>query len=293
MELQGFDTVHRVFFHEPQFYCLSNFSAHKINFGGQMYATAEAAYQAQKFPDEPAIRLKIQRAWSPAETKEIAQANRALWRKDWSRVKASVMRNVLLFKAKQHAEVRRALANVSGRLIIENSDHPFWGWGPDQQGKNMMGVLWESIAEELHSQLVRLAQPPEPKNIRCAQVRFNQEQAKNVVIGRMLLQRDPVMMLEALEARISYAPVVGGYFIPLPKATRRALQDQIAWFRNTEPVRDDGPEQAGVFWVVVDKDSKVIKAADNPTECVNFIERSVDSSRNCWDVKPAFFEEKP
>ena len=48
-------------FYEGEYYLLSNFSAHQVEYGGELWMTSEHAYQAAKYHD-PAVREKIKRA---------------------------------------------------------------------------------------------------------------------------------------------------------------------------------------------------------------------------------------
>ncbi|WP_411543268.1 NADAR domain-containing protein, partial [Escherichia coli] len=46
-------------------------------------------------------------------------------------------------RADQHEYVRRKLLATGNRCLIENSwRDDFWGWGPNRDGKNMLGTLW-------------------------------------------------------------------------------------------------------------------------------------------------------
>jgi hypothetical protein len=65
-----------VFFYEPEFYMLSNFSAHAFFFKGIFYPTAEHAYQAGKFHDEH-DKAHIQGAISPSIAKKRSKSRQA------------------------------------------------------------------------------------------------------------------------------------------------------------------------------------------------------------------------
>lgn len=139
-----------VFFYEPEFYMLSNFSAHAIVFDGIFYPTAEHAYQAQKF-DQQHIRVFISKEFSPHTAKNVAHAFPEVYRKDWCQeLKLDVMGKILRKKLLTHNEVRGALLKTGQREIIENSPtDSFWGWGPDRQGQNHLGKIWMKIRAEI------------------------------------------------------------------------------------------------------------------------------------------------
>ena len=48
--------------------------------------------------------------------------------------------------------MRRKLIATGDRELIEDSwRDDFWGWGPDKDGKNILGKLWMEIREELRA----------------------------------------------------------------------------------------------------------------------------------------------
>jgi len=147
----GLDTQEQVFFYEPEFYVLSNFSAFTVNWGGHRFDTAEAVYHWEKFPSgRRDIRWEILMAPSAHEAYQIAQRHKDQRHKDWDAVKVDIMREILIAKVKQHEYVRRKLIETGDRDLIENSwRDDFWGWGPNRDGKNVLGKLWMDIREEL------------------------------------------------------------------------------------------------------------------------------------------------
>jgi ribA/ribD-fused uncharacterized protein len=144
------DTDTEVFFYEQEFYVLSNFSAFKLEWGDFLFDTSEAAYHWEKFPHMPLIQRDIRMARSAHEAFKIAQDNRGAVRLDWDDIKLDVMKKILWAKVNQHEYVRRKLLETGDRRLIEDSwRDDYWGWGPRSDGKNMLGVLWMEIREEL------------------------------------------------------------------------------------------------------------------------------------------------
>lgn len=160
MELHGLDTETEVFFYEQDFYVLSNFSAFTLYWRGLRFDTSEAAYHWEKFTDQDgalvdvsAIRHAILTAPSAHEAFKIAERNKAHRRPDWDDVKLEIMHEILREKARQHEYVRRKLLATGDRCLIENSwRDDFWGWGPNRDGKNMLGTLWVRVRAELREQ---------------------------------------------------------------------------------------------------------------------------------------------
>lgn len=146
------DTDQQVFFYEQDFYVLSNFSAFTLMWKDQRFDTSEAAYHWEKFPQNGGIRYEIMAAISAHEAFKIAERNKQLRRPDWDDVKVEIMRGILKAKADQHEYVRRKLLETGTRELVEDSwRDDFWGWGPNKDGKNMLGRLWMEIREELRA----------------------------------------------------------------------------------------------------------------------------------------------
>jgi ribA/ribD-fused uncharacterized protein len=148
----GQDTDECVRFYERDFYVLSNFSAFRLRWRGHDFDTSEAAYQWSKFHavQQAAICVAIRTAPSAHEAFKIAEHHAQQRRADWELVRVDLMRDILRAKVDQHEYVRRKLLATGDRQLIEDSwRDPFWGWGPDRSGKNMLGVLWMEIRAEL------------------------------------------------------------------------------------------------------------------------------------------------
>jgi len=153
MEHHGLDTDTQVFFYEHDYYPLSNFSAFSLRWMGHKFDTSEAAYHFEKFCDvRPNIALEIKNAPSAHEALKIAERNKSERRPDWESRRVMVMRMILYAKAEQHEYVYRKLLATGDRELVEDSwRDPFWGWGPNRDGQNMLGKLWMEVREELRS----------------------------------------------------------------------------------------------------------------------------------------------
>jgi ribA/ribD-fused uncharacterized protein len=143
------DTDAQVFFYEQNLYVLSNFSAFTLCWKGHRFDTSEAAYHFEKFPHRPELQEGVLRADSAHLAFKYAEGHRAVVRPDWGEVRVDVMREILRAKANQHEYVRRKLLETGDRELVENSwRDDFWGWGPNQDGQNMLGKLWMEIRDE-------------------------------------------------------------------------------------------------------------------------------------------------
>ena len=136
-------------FYTPKFYVFNNFSAHAIEFDGELYPTSEAAYQAAKCTD-PKGKEEIRNARSPEQAKVLANKIYGNVKDpEWESKKVDVMEKILRAKLAQHSEVAEALAQSGDEDIVEDSpvDY-FWGEGADGTGQNMLGKLWMKIRVE-------------------------------------------------------------------------------------------------------------------------------------------------
>ena len=139
------DDERRVFFYEQDHYYLSNFSAFKVEFDGRLFDTAENAYHFQRFTLHE-DRAAIICAESAHAAFRYAQENKSRQRPEWDSVKVDTMRQIIRAKAEQHEYVRRKLLQTGDRELIENSwRDPFWGWGENRDGENMLGKLWMEV----------------------------------------------------------------------------------------------------------------------------------------------------
>lgn len=153
METHKLDTPTQVFFYEQDFYVLSNFSAFNLYWRHNTFQTSEHAYHFERFVgSENFHRVAVMSAKSAHDAFRYAQENKAFQRQDWEEVKVDAMHNILRAKADQHEYVRRKLLATGDRELIEDSwRDDFWGWGPNRDGKNMLGRLWMEVRAELQA----------------------------------------------------------------------------------------------------------------------------------------------
>lgn len=145
------DDERRVCFGEHDFYGLSCYSAFSVQWRSLRFDTAIAAFHYESFRDSaPITAANIQLAKSAHEACEIAAFNIADRRTDWDTIQIRAMRTILREKAHQHDYLRSMLMASGNRELIDTSwRDPFWGWGPDGKGKNIVGKLWMEFRAEL------------------------------------------------------------------------------------------------------------------------------------------------
>ena len=129
----------------------SNLAPFPLALDGERWPTAEHYYQSQKF-DDPAYKLTIRRANSPAEAARLGHDRKKKMRRDWESVKVGIMRDTLMAKFTQHDELRVLLLSTGDAKIVEHTESDaFWGDGGDGSGKNTLGQLLMQVRESLRT----------------------------------------------------------------------------------------------------------------------------------------------
>ena len=132
--------------------CFSNFSLHGFELGGRYWPTAEHYFQAQKFAGLE-YEEEIRQARSPGAAKRMGRSRKYRLRRDWEQVKDAIMREAVLAKFTQHADVRAVLLGTGDAELVEHtSNDSYWGDGGDGSGKNKLGKILMSVRDELRAQ---------------------------------------------------------------------------------------------------------------------------------------------
>lgn len=124
-----------------------------INYCNTYFFTAEHAFQASKFnwnnQDAQEICSKIRKANSAREAFDLAQNNKHLMRPDWHHVKDGIMLDIQ--RCKYQDPYLSNILKQTGRakLLEANPNDPYWGIGPDGNGKNKLGKILETVRFEL------------------------------------------------------------------------------------------------------------------------------------------------
>lgn len=138
---------------EEPYGVFSNLYRRDMTFNGEVFSTAEHAYQAGK------ARKKEVRDWilSAPTPGLVAMAAHGLYTwdivSDWSTIKFVRMKEVLRAKFSQHEDLRKLLLSTKDARLVEagktnNPVNRLWG-EVNGKGQNMLGVLLMEIREEL------------------------------------------------------------------------------------------------------------------------------------------------
>ncbi|MDI6624509.1 MAG: NADAR family protein [Brevundimonas sp.] len=135
---------------------LSNMAGgYPLRINGIRIATAEALYQACRFPDRPDVQRTILAEASPMTAKMRGKPFREFTRDDWDIVRVPIMRWSLRAKLAFHYREFSDLLKATGnRAIVEQSRRDgFWGAVPADDdslvGMNVLGRLLMELREEI------------------------------------------------------------------------------------------------------------------------------------------------
>lgn len=130
----------------------SNFALYAIKLKGKLWPTTEHYFQAQKFAGS-AHEDVIRKATSPMKAAELGRSRKVRIRKDWDRVKDTVMYEALKAKFTQHTELTELLLSTGNVRLIEHTENDdYWGDGGDGSGKNRLGKLLMQLRTQLQEE---------------------------------------------------------------------------------------------------------------------------------------------
>ena len=128
-----------------------------IEISGTKILTAEALYQACRFPRYPALQHDIIAQRSPMYAKDLSRRYRRLTRPDWEDVRVKVMRWSLRAKLLCNWDKFGELLKSTGtKIIVEDSSRDIF-WGAEKKGSTYMGInALGRLLMELRAQYLKL-----------------------------------------------------------------------------------------------------------------------------------------
>lgn len=121
--------------------------------------TAEALYQACRFPHLPEVQQRIINQKSPMRVKMISNSYKSQSREDWDAVRIKIMKWCIQVKLAQNfISFGSVLDETGAKPIVENSSSDnFWGAIPSEDGKvlsgkNALGRLLMDLRKTFHSE---------------------------------------------------------------------------------------------------------------------------------------------
>jgi putative DNA methylase len=140
-----------------------------LRVNGILIPSAEAIYQACRFPRRPDVQKLIIEQRSPMTAKMVSKPYRGETRPDWNQIRVRVMRWTLRVKLAMHwPEFGGLLLATGDRPIVEDSRRDdFWGAMRQDNGTlvgmNVLGRLLMELREELKGpdkESLRVVSPP-------------------------------------------------------------------------------------------------------------------------------------
>lgn len=128
---------------EDPYGCLSNASRHAIYLDGIHWKSVEHYFQTAKF-EKPDIKNSVYRADTPGQARRLGRKHRRHQRSDWHDAKVGVMREALVAKTRQHADVRASLLVTTPARLVQSAEAGSY-WGGE---KNMLGKLWMQVRDQ-------------------------------------------------------------------------------------------------------------------------------------------------
>jgi N-glycosidase YbiA len=129
--------------------CFSNFADYPIELKGKIWPTSEHYFQAQKFLGTK-YEEEIRKINSPMMAAQLGRDRKKPLRRDWEKVKDSIMRDAVLAKFRQHEDLQEILLATGDAKIIEHTENDrYWGDGGDGKGQNKLGQILMSVRSEL------------------------------------------------------------------------------------------------------------------------------------------------
>ena len=144
---------------EKPYGVFSNLYKRAVLFEGEVFPTAEHAYQAGK-ARKPQVRKWLLSAPSPSL---LAMAAHGLYvwdiAPDWSQIKFDRMKRILLAKYSQHDDLLQLLLSTGNARLVEsatvdNAVNRLWG-EVNGKGQNKLGELLMEVRSELRQHKAR------------------------------------------------------------------------------------------------------------------------------------------
>lgn len=127
-----------------EYFFLSNFYPCNITYKEIIYTNSESCFQGQK----DLSRSKEFSNLSPVQGKRLGR--RVNLRKDWNRVRLTIMKEIIRCKFTQNLDLKKKLLEIEDSLLIETNNWNDTYWGVCRnKGQNNLGKILMKIREEI------------------------------------------------------------------------------------------------------------------------------------------------
>ena len=131
---------------------LASYSRHAFELDGYEWPSVEHYYQAMKFGDTDYAE-QIRQAPHPADATKLGKSKKHAKRKDWDRVKVTVMTRGTYIKCRTYPEIAQKLLDTGEVEIADVTQYDyFWGSGRDMRGNNAFGKMLMEIRDKLREE---------------------------------------------------------------------------------------------------------------------------------------------
>ena len=132
---------------------LASYSRHAFELDGYEWPSVEHYYQAMKFSDTDYAE-QIRQALHPADATKLGKSKKHAKRKDWDRVKVTVMTRGTYIKCRTYPEIAQKLLDTGEVEIADVTQYDyFWGSGRDMRGNNAFGKMLMEIRDKLRQEI--------------------------------------------------------------------------------------------------------------------------------------------
>ena len=157
---------------------LSNFYPIKggIHVDGIKFTTSEAVYVYKKalYHKDHRTAFAVQKSETGIYAKRLG--DKIQTSESWTRIKPSIMDDILRNKLSVCDEAKKALLDSDDRELIEDTPNKFWGRGTANSGQNTLGKLWMMYRKKLQTNTFTRPRPrrwatrnAQPKCYRCGE----------------------------------------------------------------------------------------------------------------------------
>ncbi len=128
---------------------LASYTLNTFELDGEQWPSVEHYYQGCKFEDK-ALRDQIINADTAHLAYKIARKNSKSARKDWKKIRKTIMTRGLYIMFKTYPAAAEKLLSTKEIKLIENSQYDYyWGCGRDLRGDNIYGHVLMGIRSKL------------------------------------------------------------------------------------------------------------------------------------------------
>ncbi len=132
---------------------LSSYYLNAFQLDDATWPSVEHYYQGMKFEDAT-IKAAILECEDGAAAAKLAETNKRKIRKDWKKIKRTIMTRGLYIMFRTHETATKALLATDKAKLVEQSQYDYyWGCGRDLRGDNVYGTILMEIREKLQQEL--------------------------------------------------------------------------------------------------------------------------------------------